>query len=44
MNKTIAHYESGSIGGRVLTAVFRLRGQTFMALDKGPQYQFTEVN
>jgi len=29
--------------GKVLTAVFELNGQTFMAIDGGPQYKFTEA-
>jgi len=40
---SIVRYESGPMQGKVLTAVFQLRGQTFMALDGGPQYQFTEA-
>jgi len=29
--------------GKVLTAVFELNGQTFMALDGGPAFKFTEA-
>lgn len=29
--------------GKVLTAVFELEGMTFMAIDGGPMYQFTEA-
>lgn len=29
--------------GKVLTGVFQLEGQTFMALDGGPQFHFTEA-
>jgi predicted 3-demethylubiquinone-9 3-methyltransferase (glyoxalase superfamily) len=29
--------------GAVMTAVFQLHGQTFIALNGGPQYQFTEA-
>jgi len=29
--------------GKVLTGVFELEGQTFMALDGGPQFPFTEA-
>jgi predicted 3-demethylubiquinone-9 3-methyltransferase (glyoxalase superfamily) len=29
--------------GKVLTAVFELNGQEFMAIDGGPQYKFTEA-
>jgi predicted 3-demethylubiquinone-9 3-methyltransferase (glyoxalase superfamily) len=29
--------------GKVLTAVFQLEGQEFMALDGGPQFKFTEA-
>jgi predicted 3-demethylubiquinone-9 3-methyltransferase (glyoxalase superfamily) len=29
--------------GKVLTAVFQLNGQEFMAIDGGPQYKFTEA-
>ena len=29
--------------GKVLTAVFELNGQQFMAIDGGPQYKFTEA-
>jgi predicted 3-demethylubiquinone-9 3-methyltransferase (glyoxalase superfamily) len=31
------------MGGKVLTAVFRLAGQQFMALDGGPYFKFTEA-
>lgn len=31
------------MGGKVLTAVFELEGQRFMALDGGPQYKFSEA-
>ena len=31
------------MGGKVLTAVFELDGQQFMALDGGPMYKFTEA-
>lgn len=31
------------MGGKVLTAIFELDGQQFMALDGGPMYKFTEA-
>lgn len=31
------------MGGKVLTAVFKLAGQKFMALDGGPVFKFTEA-
>ena len=31
------------MGGKVLTAVFELAGQRFMALDGGPMFKFTEA-
>ena len=31
------------MGGKVLTAVFELAGQRFMALDGGPLFKFTEA-
>jgi predicted 3-demethylubiquinone-9 3-methyltransferase (glyoxalase superfamily) len=35
------HFED--MRGKVLTAVFELSGQQFMAIDGGPQYKFTEA-
>lgn len=42
---TIARYPDAvpGLGGKVLTAVFELNGQRFMALDGGPQFKFTEA-
>lgn len=40
---SIARYGGGPMEGSVLTGVFELAGQTFMALDGGPQYKFTEA-
>ena len=39
----ISRYEGGPMKGKVLTAVFQLNGQEFMALDGGPEYKFTEA-
>jgi predicted 3-demethylubiquinone-9 3-methyltransferase (glyoxalase superfamily) len=35
------HFEG--MKGKVLTAVFELNGQKFMAIDGGPQYKFSEA-
>lgn len=47
---TIKRYPEGieegpmaGMGGQVLTGVFKLAGQTFMALDGGPIFKFTEA-
>ena len=42
---SIARYgdEIPDMKGKVLTAVFELDGQQFMALDGGPQFKFTEA-
>lgn len=42
---SIARYPDNvpGMGGKVLTAVFELDGQQFMALDGGPMYKFTEA-
>ena len=42
---TIARYPDSvpGFGGKVLTAVFELNGQRFMALDGGPQFKFNEA-
>ena len=47
---SITRYESGmevpgadSMVGKVLTAIFELNGQTFMALDGGPVFKFNEA-
>ena len=42
---TIARYPDAvpGLGGKVLTAVFELNGQRFMALDGGPQFKFSEA-
>src|SRR3990170_1192605 len=47
---SITRYESGmeapgadSMVGKVLTAIFELNGQRFMALDGGPVFQFNEA-
>ncbi len=42
---TIARYPDSvpGLGGKVLTAVFELNGQRFMALDGGPQFKFSEA-
>jgi len=39
----ISRYEGGPMEGKVLTAVFQLNGQEFMALDGGPEFSFTEA-
>jgi predicted 3-demethylubiquinone-9 3-methyltransferase (glyoxalase superfamily) len=39
--ESIHRYDEGPMQGKVLTAVFQLEGQQFMALDGGPHYQFT---
>jgi predicted 3-demethylubiquinone-9 3-methyltransferase (glyoxalase superfamily) len=42
---SIEHYPEDfeQMRGKVLTAVFELNGQEFMAIDGGPQYKFTEA-
>jgi predicted 3-demethylubiquinone-9 3-methyltransferase (glyoxalase superfamily) len=42
---SIARYGDAmpTMKGRVLTAVFQLNGQEFMAIDGGPQFKFTEA-
>lgn len=40
---SISRYEGGPMEGKVLTAVFQLNGQQFMALDGGPEFKFTEA-
>lgn len=42
---SIARYgnEFPGMAGKVLTAVFELNGQQFMAIDGGPMYKFTEA-
>ncbi len=42
---SIAKYPDSvpGMGGKVLTAIFELDGQQFMALDGGPMYKFTEA-
>ncbi|MDX1992891.1 MAG: VOC family protein [bacterium] len=41
----VARYPEGGPGqpGMVMSATFQLEGQTFMALNGGPQFQFTEA-
>jgi predicted 3-demethylubiquinone-9 3-methyltransferase (glyoxalase superfamily) len=41
---TMARYPDSvpGLGGKVLTAVFELNGQRFMALDGGPEFKFNE--
>lgn len=41
----MVRYTAGGPGpeGEVMTAVFQVQGQTFMALNGGPQFQFTEA-
>ncbi len=39
----INRYEGGPMAGKVLTAVFQLNSQEFMALDGGPEFNFTEA-
>jgi len=48
---SITRYESGmdvpgaeSMVGKILTVIFELNGQRFMALDGGPVFQFSEAN
>jgi predicted 3-demethylubiquinone-9 3-methyltransferase (glyoxalase superfamily) len=41
--ESISRYQEGPMKGKVLTAVFHLEGQQFMALDGGPQFKFTEA-
>lgn len=41
--RAINRYDSGPMTGKVLTAVFELAGQTFMAIDGGPEFKFTEA-
>lgn len=40
---SVSRYEDGPMAGKVLTAVFQLNGQQFMALDGGPEFNFTEA-
>lgn len=42
---SVTRYGEGSPGpaGKVMTATFELDGQTFMALNGGPQFPFTEA-
>ena len=42
---SVSRYGEGSPGqpGTVMTATFRLNGQTFMALNGGPYFKFTEA-
>ena len=47
---SLTRYEKGmeapgadQLEGKVLTAVFELHGQRFMALDGGPMFKFTEA-
>ena len=39
--ETISHYGQGPHVGEVMTILFSLRGQRFLALNGGPHYQFT---
>jgi predicted 3-demethylubiquinone-9 3-methyltransferase (glyoxalase superfamily) len=39
--ESINRYSEGPMQGKVLTIVFQLEGQRFMALDGGPHFQFT---
>lgn len=39
----ISRYAEGPMQGKVLTGVFQLNGQQFMALDGGPEFKFTEA-
>ncbi len=41
--KSIAKYPGGPMEGKVMTAVFELDGQEFMAIDAGPTFKFTEA-
>jgi predicted 3-demethylubiquinone-9 3-methyltransferase (glyoxalase superfamily) len=41
--ESINRYQDGPMKGKVLTGVFQLEGQRFMALDGGPQFEFTEA-
>lgn len=43
--KKVTHYAEGSPGptGSVMTVVFELDGQEFMALNGGPEFQFNEA-
>ncbi|MGB2694492.1 MAG: VOC family protein [Dehalococcoidia bacterium] len=41
--ESVTRYEEGPLKGRVLTGVFELEGQRFMALDGGPEFNFTEA-
>ncbi|MEZ4643337.1 MAG: VOC family protein [Chloroflexota bacterium] len=41
--ESINRYQGGPKEGEVLTAVFQLAGQQFMALDGGPEFNFTEA-
>ena len=43
--KTVAHYPEGAPRpkGSVMTVVFELDGQEFIALNAGPQFKFTEA-
>ncbi len=38
---SINRYREGPLQGKILTTVFQLEGQQFMALDGGPEFQFT---
>lgn len=40
---SINRYEEGPMKGKVLTAVFQLNGEEFMAIDGGPDFKFTEA-
>lgn len=42
---SVSRYPEGSPGkpGTIMSATFQLEGQQFMALNGGPQYQFTEA-
>lgn len=40
---SIQRYPEGPMKGKVLTAIFQLEGQQFMAIDGGPHFKFTEA-
>lgn len=40
---SISRYAEGPMKEKVLTAVFQLEGQQFMAIDGGPRFTFTEA-
>jgi predicted 3-demethylubiquinone-9 3-methyltransferase (glyoxalase superfamily) len=40
---SIARYADGPMKGKVLTGVFELAGEQFMAIDGGPAFKFTEA-